>query len=47
LLHLDVEGRDAFTEALADSWGDISDGAHLLMECNNKRTLECKLHPAP
>ena len=47
LLHLDVEGRDAFTEALADSWGDISDGAHLLMECNNKRTPECKLHPAP
>jgi hypothetical protein len=47
LLHLDVEGRDAFTRALADSWEDISDGAHLLMECNNKRTPECELHPAP
>jgi hypothetical protein len=46
LLHLDVEGRDAFTGALADSWDAISDGAHLLMKCNNKRTPECELHPA-
>jgi hypothetical protein len=47
LLHLDVEGRDAFTEALADSWDAISDGSHLVMECDNKRMPECELRPAP
>jgi len=47
LLHLDLEGRDAFTEALAQSWDDIPDNAHMVMECNNKPTPECELHPAP
>lgn len=47
LLHLDVEGRDAFTEAFARAWDDISGDAHLLMECNNKPMPECELHSAP
>ena len=47
LLHLDVEGRDAFTEALAQAWDDISDGAQLLMDCNNKPKPECELYSAP
>jgi len=47
LLHLDVEGRDAFTEAFAQAWDDISGDAHLLMECTNKPMPECDLHPAP
>ena len=47
LLHLDLEGRDAFTEALAQSWDDISDDAHMVMECNNKPMPECELHSGP
>jgi len=47
LLHLDVEGRDAFTGALAQSWDAISGGARLQMECTNNALPECELHPAP
>jgi hypothetical protein len=47
LLHLDVEGRDAFTEALAATWGDISDGVQMRVECNSKPAPECRLRPAP
>ncbi|MGH2750339.1 MAG: hypothetical protein ACRDK3_05630 [Actinomycetota bacterium] len=47
MMHLDVEGRDAFTEALAASWGDLSNGAQMRGQCNNKRMPECHLRAVP
>jgi hypothetical protein len=47
LLHLDVEGRDAFTEAFVASWDELSEGAQMRMACNNRTAPKCELVPAP
>ena len=45
LMHLDVEGRDALTDALASGWSRLDDGTQLEVSCSSEEVPECSMEP--